>query len=817
MNDEEDAFQEWACKHDKSWKSVKSPNDFECDVCGLQYSSPPPGSFQITIFREPCLQCDRCGLFVHEKCQHVVLSPSLCLFAKTRIRERKSRQTFAQLILPELKLQHALLLQKSKALEGEIKQIGVLLEEASWNLTWALKTFANGFYPEANPEKLTNPSFLPSLLALYGKNPLKFRAFFDKLVETYPSRREFLLEELERFDNELLQKHQVLLGLLEGKEVQLEKLDSDRDELFREIYFPMGSILNSPYRMRFSVQDYIVVAIGDFFLEKIQCKLRLVAGFKEDLGSFVEVEVSGYDSNIASISGSLERFALFGTSLPISTYSAQSMTFSFEFSLKIKCDFAIGRRRWVVNKDDTVVQISNFKHHLLGASFPLPARVLDLVVNSVFASQVKSAVLEMLPVELGDLLQQGKGGASQVEMELRIQSETLVSRKFLSQHFSDMSEPIVPGVEPSHLNQVCIALSPRQTKTEEWNLTKLLGLYNRFFCNKEWRGVWRLYGFPHHQELFQYLIRIDNKPLSLQLEVAQLALQMQVKQVLRCVKDVLLRIYSLDKPAGGGGGGFDMRNGSDKRKKPGSTASSTRAVINEACTSAEQFVHSILFHAVKDLAFGLEFHNHQLLGCEFVVRQFGMTSILFGDFSARYLVLPAANNLIGEWTSGVEVNPTSGAMELQLERGSERQFGLFVSLSELVVKLVCEEAFSFVTIKLGFKPAAVLEAGGGPRVETTLDQLRTCGSFASYFRMMRDLRTRPASGVDEVDLFLERLQHKVGEKLKFGVGLDFQAQSVEEDNDVELKVKVNACKFEDEIELITLFADVQAFVLGGGG
>ncbi|KAH9260893.1 hypothetical protein BASA82_001091 [Batrachochytrium salamandrivorans] len=122
------------------------------------------------------------------------------------------------------------------------------------------------------------------------------------------------------------------------------------------------------------------------------------------------------------------------------------------------------------------------------------------------------------------------------------------------------------------------------------------------------------------------------------------------------------------------GGGFDMRNGSDKRKKSGSTASSTRAVVNEVCTSAEQFVHSVLFHAVKDLVFGLEFHNQQLLG-------------------------------------SVEVNPSSGAMEIQLERNSEHKFGLFVSLSELVVRLMCDNALSFVTVKLGFKPAATLEAG----------------------------------------------------------------------------------------------------------
>jgi hypothetical protein len=45
--------------------------------------------------------------------------------------------------------------------------------------------------------------------------------------------------------------HEEDVAVFEAKEAQMEVLENERDELFREIHFPM-QVLNAPWRMRFS-------------------------------------------------------------------------------------------------------------------------------------------------------------------------------------------------------------------------------------------------------------------------------------------------------------------------------------------------------------------------------------------------------------------------------------------------------------------------------------------------------------------------------------------------------------------------------------
>jgi len=695
------------CKH-PGIRLVSTSADFECDVCGLQANS------TFLVFREQALSCDDCGLLVHEKCVNEPFTPATRLYAFTRRRERKAGLIWRTTLLPELKAKHIALEQKAKALQETFKRLRAKCEEAHWNRSWAIRTFASKFYSEFNPEK-AEPGNLNQLVAYYAKSPARCRQFFERLAVSYPEHKVRIIVECKNME-EVLRKDETELNELDAVEATASSYDSLKDELQREISFPMNPAMGvAPrWRLRLSV-DGTTIVMGDFFLEHLRARLRISAGVPEgnESGSscFVKVDIVGLEANKKAVfSASLSRFGMSGPSLPMS-YSADNLSLSFECAFKLRADYqhstdAKKKGVWKVSSEGTSCVISNLRHAVEGSSIPIPSKVIDFALDSLLTYGLKKAVLAVLPGELGEYIL--RFGKQVCNMEWRVKLESLVSRDDIRK--TPLDKVVFPDrVVGSKwkregpcqlLARVMRRVTPRPKAVDEvWTLAKVTELYRRYIREsierEHWMSIWNEAiragkgddggddQSPTAEDLFAFIEKVDSKPCSIEVDCIACDLFLAVRSLSRVVRGVLLRAVSSKSTTS-----VELREGSmmTSRKSSASiqtqqestraTAQQARAAIYEVCASFEQAVESALSHAVRRLGFGLELVIAGGL-LSFNVSRFKMISKLGEEFEAPIPAKWIGDRLLQSgkenypWKNTFAVEPNSGALKFVFVRSTD--------------------------------------------------------------------------------------------------------------------------------------------------
>jgi hypothetical protein len=710
-----------------------APTDFECDLCGEKASS------TYLVFRDNVLKCTECGILIHERCREKKLTPALAMYAEYRIRERKAAELWRTSLLPELRIKHAALEQKVKSMQETVKRATAKAEEALWNRSWALRSFALMFYSETNPEKC-EASQLNPLVAYYAKNPARCRLFFDRLVSAYPDHKVTILVQAAEME-ESLKRDEAELGELETLEASFEHMCDLRDELQRETAFPLNPAFGvSPkWRIRLSFEG-ITLAMGDFFMEYVRMSIKVHAGMVqmgEERVPSVQVELSGIDtSRKANIAASIVKMGLSGPMLPVNYFvSAMAVAFDFRCHLRVDYHDARGDKRrkgeWIVAQDATVCEVSNLRQSVEGASIPLPSKVLDLVLSSLLTFGVKQAILAVLPADLGEYI--AKLNRPACDFEWRLKIESVLTREMRLNASIDklacLGRLNIHKHEAEALVHALRVLNPRPGNEVVWTVARAVELHRRFIKDSpfkdKWASLWSTVLPPGvtADRLWGHLEQFDNKPCSVEIDCLSFKIALNVRALARVIRSVLLRAVSTRSTTA-----LEMRSGLKRASSSASalpalqhtspspppvmpqqqlasssraTAEQARAAISEVCASFEEAVESALSHALRRLQFSFEF---VVAGgtLSSSVKRVRMVSRLGEQFEA-----PIPAQWLGEkvlqsakegwpWKSIFQVEPTSGALKFVFARSDEvvttaaikKTFGdLVIQVAEIEVRI----------------------------------------------------------------------------------------------------------------------------------